>query len=206
MAGARTAAWPLIAHLGARVSAGPNQPGGLWSGTLPGGLFRSDDHGAELGAGPRAVGPSGAPNWFGGGADAPRHPLHLRRSARLEDGAASAVSSGGVWHTTDDGGDVGAARRRACSPSTCRPSRCTTRHPGRAPGPVPVPARPPVDSAPQRHLPLDRRGADWQRHRRRPGRRCSGSPWPSIRTTRTPRGSCRRSRTRSGSRSTASWW
>jgi hypothetical protein len=80
-----------------------SQPGRLWAGTLPGGLFRSDDGGRswELVTGlwdrpERAM-------WFGGGYDTPGiHSICLDPRA---DGRTVrvAVSSGGVWRTDDDG-------------------------------------------------------------------------------------------------------
>jgi hypothetical protein len=81
---------------------GKDQPGRLWAGTLPGGLFRSEDDGQswELVRGlwdlpERAAG-------FGGGADLPGiHSICVdpgnSRVLRL------AVSCGGVWISADDG-------------------------------------------------------------------------------------------------------
>lgn len=81
---------------------GTDEPGRLWAGTIPGGLFRSDDRGASwtlveaLWNRPERLG------WFGGGYDAPgihsicvdpRDPAVLR----------IAISSGGVWETRDAG-------------------------------------------------------------------------------------------------------
>ena len=81
---------------------GASQPGRLWAGTLPGGLFRSDDRGASwtlvrgLWDDPRRR------EWFGGGYDVPglhsicvdpRDPRTLRIG----------ISSGGVWRSDDDG-------------------------------------------------------------------------------------------------------
>jgi hypothetical protein len=81
---------------------GADRPGRLWAGTIPGGLFRSEDRGAtwqlieSLWNEPRRK------NWLGGGADAAGiHSVCVdpRDSRRL----AVAVSSGGVWHSDDDG-------------------------------------------------------------------------------------------------------
>ena len=80
-----------------------SEPGVLWCGTLPGGLFRSTDRGASwhlvesLWRHPRR------PGWFGGGAELPG--LHSvcvdpRDARRVTVG----VSCGGVWQTTDGGG------------------------------------------------------------------------------------------------------
>jgi photosystem II stability/assembly factor-like uncharacterized protein len=83
-------------------SGGPGQPGRLWAGTLPGGLFRSDDGGKswELVRGlwdrPERA------HWFGGGADLPG--IHsVRRDPRDPKTLRLAVSCGGVWITEDDG-------------------------------------------------------------------------------------------------------
>lgn len=81
---------------------GADQPGLLWAGTLPGGLFRSDDHGdswtlvRSLWDRPERL------EWFGGGADSPGiHSICVdpRDSRRV----ALAVSCGGVWQTVDGG-------------------------------------------------------------------------------------------------------
>jgi hypothetical protein len=81
---------------------GPDEPGVLWAGTIPGGLFRSADNGASwtLNA-PLWHEPSRA-NWFGGGYDHPGiHSIcvHPRRSRELIVG----VSCGGVWASPDGG-------------------------------------------------------------------------------------------------------
>ena len=88
-------AWSLEA-------ADPARPGTLWCGTIPGGLFRSDDAGAswELVRGlwdhPKRL------EWVGGGADYPGiHSVCVDpRDARR---VAVGVSTGGVWLTTDGG-------------------------------------------------------------------------------------------------------
>ena len=81
---------------------GADQPGLIWCGTLPGGLFRSEDGGdswalvRELWDDPRRE------QWFGGGADQPGiHSICVdpRDSRHVKIG----VSCGGVW-TTRDGG------------------------------------------------------------------------------------------------------
>jgi hypothetical protein len=83
-------------------SGGADQPGRLWAGTLPGGLFRSDDGGKgwELVRGLWDT-PERA-KWFGGGADHPG--IHsLCRDPRSSKVVRLAVSCGGVWITEDDG-------------------------------------------------------------------------------------------------------
>ena len=81
---------------------GPEQPGRLWCGTLPGGLFRSDDHGETwemdrvLWDDPRREA------WFGGGADVPGiHSICV--NPRDADHLTLAISCGGVWITRDGG-------------------------------------------------------------------------------------------------------
>lgn len=80
----------------------PAQPGRLWAGTLPGGLFRSDDGGRswELNRGlwdrPERT------EWFGGGYDTPGiHSICV--DPRSADTIRVAISTGGVWTTTDGG-------------------------------------------------------------------------------------------------------
>ncbi len=81
---------------------GADQAGRLWAGTLPGGLFRSDDGGQtwELNRGlwdrPERK------QWFGGGYDTPGiHSICV--DPRDSKTIRVAVSSGGVWRSTDDG-------------------------------------------------------------------------------------------------------
>ncbi len=84
------------------VPGGPDQPGLLWCGTLPGGLFISQDHGdswtmvRSLWDDPRRI------EWFGGGYDvAGIHSLCV--DPRDSNTVTMAVSCGGVWRTTDCG-------------------------------------------------------------------------------------------------------
>src|SRR5262245_13388593 len=79
-----------------------SQQGRLWAGTLPGGLFRSDDDGRtwELVRGlwdrPERT------QWFGGGYDVPgMHSVCV--DPRNADVLRVAVSSGGVWRSEDGG-------------------------------------------------------------------------------------------------------
>lgn len=80
----------------------PDQPGRLWCGTIPGGLFRSDDHGdswqlvESLWYDPRRS------KWFGGGADFPGiHSIIIHPSKPEK--VTIAVSCGGVWNSEDSG-------------------------------------------------------------------------------------------------------
>ena len=81
---------------------GADEPGVLWCGTMPGGLFRSRDRGSswEL---IRSLWDNPARNkWMGGGADIPGiHSICV--DPRSSKTVRIAVSCGGVW-TTHDGG------------------------------------------------------------------------------------------------------
>ena len=80
------------------------QAGRLWAGTVPGGLFRSDDGGRSWDLVRGLWDVPGRAAWFGGGADAPG--IHsVCTDPRNPDQIRVAVSSGGVWRT-DDGGQT----------------------------------------------------------------------------------------------------
>jgi hypothetical protein len=81
---------------------GPNEAGVLWCGTLPGGLFRSDDHGANWQLVESLWFHPGRKEWMGGGADLPGiHSICVDpRDARH---VSVGVSCGGVWVTSDGG-------------------------------------------------------------------------------------------------------
>ena len=98
----RPLAWST-ARIWALAPGGPGEPGVLWCGTLPGGLFRSPDHGTtwhmirSLWDHPKRR------QWMGGGADLPGiHSILVdsRNSKRV----FIAVSTGGIW-LTEDGGE-----------------------------------------------------------------------------------------------------
>jgi hypothetical protein len=81
---------------------GVDEPGRLWAGTIPGGLFRSDDSGASWQLIESLWNLPNRAKWFGGGYDQPgihsicvdpRDPRVLR----------IAVSCGGVWQSDDAG-------------------------------------------------------------------------------------------------------
>ena len=81
---------------------GAEQPGRLWFGSIPGGLFVSDDRGESWALNRPLWDHEGRGSWFGGGADEPGihtvlvDPRNARRTLL-------AVSCGGVWSTEDDG-------------------------------------------------------------------------------------------------------
>ena len=81
---------------------GVDQPGVIWCGTLPGGLFRSDDNGDSWSLNRPLWDHPKREEWFGGGADHPGiHSICV--DPRNSDHVQVAVSCGGVWNTTDGG-------------------------------------------------------------------------------------------------------
>ena len=81
---------------------GPAEPGVVWCGTLPGGLFRSSDHGDSWELNRPLWDDPKREEWFGGGADHPGiHSICVdpRDAAHVTVG----VSCGGVWSTRDAG-------------------------------------------------------------------------------------------------------
>jgi hypothetical protein len=107
--GAKVIPWKLE-RIWVLEAGGPEEPGRLWCGTLPGGLFRSDDRGSSwslvesLWRHPRRK------EWFGGGADLPGiHSICV--DPRDPQRIAVGVSCGGVW-ATSDGGETWACHGR----------------------------------------------------------------------------------------------
>ncbi len=93
--------WSLV-RIWALQSGGPDEPGVLWCGTLPGGLFRSRDHGQSWEIVRSLWDDPLRTKWMGGGADLPGiHSICVdpRNSRRV----AIAVSTGGIWMTEDSG-------------------------------------------------------------------------------------------------------
>ena len=79
-----------------------NQSGRLWAGTIPGGLFRSDDHGDSWQLIESIWNEPRRKQWFGGGKDdAGIHSVCV--DPRDDQHVSFAVSCGGVWTTHDDG-------------------------------------------------------------------------------------------------------
>ena len=84
------------------AAGGADKPGQIWAGTLPGGLFRSNDRGEtwmlveELWNKPERA------KWFGGGYDHPG--IHsILVDPRNSDRMTVGVSCGGVWMSEDGG-------------------------------------------------------------------------------------------------------
>src|SRR4051812_33476014 len=81
---------------------GADEPGVLWAGTIPGGLFRSADRGATWQLVEGLWNREERAKWFGGGKDEPGiHSVCVdpRDSRRVLVG----ISCGGVWATADGG-------------------------------------------------------------------------------------------------------
>lgn len=84
------------------AAGGADQPGRLWAGTLPGGLFKSDDRGASWQLNRGLWDRPERSKWMGGGYDTPgMHSICVdpRDSRTLR----VALSCGGVWITHDEG-------------------------------------------------------------------------------------------------------
>jgi hypothetical protein len=93
--------WKLV-KLWALEAGHANEPGVLWAGTIPGGLFRSGDGGASWELVRSLWDHPGRKLWFGGGADLPG--LHsICVDPRDGKRVAVGVSCGGVWLTEDGG-------------------------------------------------------------------------------------------------------
>jgi hypothetical protein len=99
--GAPGAPWKLV-QIWTLEAGGRDEPGALWAGTIPGGLFRSNDRGDTWSlVRPLWDHPTRA-EWMGGGYDAAGiHSIHVdpRDSRRV----TVAVSTAGVWQTRDRG-------------------------------------------------------------------------------------------------------
>ena len=88
--------------LWALEAGGPDQPGTLWAGTVPGGLFRSDDSGQSWALVRALWDRPERKRWFGGGMD--RAGIHsVCVDPRDSRHVTIAVSCGGVWQTRDGG-------------------------------------------------------------------------------------------------------
>jgi hypothetical protein len=93
--------WSTV-RIWALAAGGADEPGVLWCGTLPGGLFRSADDGQSWQFVRSLWDHPLRKMWTGGGADLPGiHSICVDpRNARH---VSIAVSTGGIWHTEDAG-------------------------------------------------------------------------------------------------------
>ena len=81
---------------------GSDQPGVIWAGTIPGGLFRSSDGGESWSLVEDLWNKPERKQWFGGGYDQPGiHSINI--DPRDSRNMAVSISCGGVW-LSDDGG------------------------------------------------------------------------------------------------------
>jgi hypothetical protein len=81
---------------------GPDEPGVIWCGTLPGGLFRTTDHGKSWEICHSLWDHPKRKQWMGGGADLPGiHSICVDPDDPKR--VWIAVSTGGIWFTDDSG-------------------------------------------------------------------------------------------------------
>jgi hypothetical protein len=99
--------WSMVL-IWALETGGPDEPGVIWCGTIPGGLFKSEDHGDTWVLNRPLWDEPKRQLWFGGGRELPGiHSICVDpRSSRT---IRLGVSCGGVWQT-DDGGKSWACR------------------------------------------------------------------------------------------------
>ena len=91
-----------LSEIWALEAGGLDQPGVLWCGTIPGGLFQSSDHGDSWQLNLPLWNQPSRQQWFGGGKDDPGvHSIAVdpRNSQHL----TISISCGGVWQTHDGG-------------------------------------------------------------------------------------------------------
>lgn len=94
--------WPRSLRLVWSLELDPRAPGALWCGTIPGGLFHSDDRGASWTFQRPLWDQPARKKWFGGGYDTPGiHSIVVDpRDASV---VTLGISCGGVWRTGDGG-------------------------------------------------------------------------------------------------------
>jgi hypothetical protein len=93
---------PSVSLIWELVAGGADEPGVLWAGTIPGGLFRSTDRGASWQLNDALWDLPERKRWSGGGYNEPGlHSICVdpRDARRL----AVGISTGGVWTTRDAG-------------------------------------------------------------------------------------------------------
>ncbi len=94
--------WPRTLRLVWSLEIDPRTKGGLWCGTIPGGLFHSADGGSSWQFNSGLWNQPARKKWFGGGFDTPG--IHsILVDPRDAATVTIAISCGGVWRTTDGG-------------------------------------------------------------------------------------------------------
>jgi photosystem II stability/assembly factor-like uncharacterized protein len=91
-----------LALIWSLAAGGPAEPGVLWAGTIPGGLFRSADHGDSWQLVTGLWNRPERAEWFGGGYDHPGIHSILVDPRDCAD-IILGISCGGVWRTRDGG-------------------------------------------------------------------------------------------------------
>ncbi len=93
--------WSTV-RIWALTAGGPREDGVIWCGTLPGGLFKSADRGTNWQMVRSLWDHPKRKEWMGGGADLPG--IHsILVDPRNAKHITVAVSTGGLWHTSDSG-------------------------------------------------------------------------------------------------------
>ena len=91
---------PSLKFIWTLAGGGAKQPQRLWAGTLPGGLFFSDDRGQSWELVESLWNQPSRGEWFGGGYDDPGiHSINVDDRGRITIG----ISCGGIWISEDDG-------------------------------------------------------------------------------------------------------
>lgn len=94
--------WPRSLRLVWSLELDPRTPGGLWCGTIPGGLFHSADAGSSWQFADALWNVKARKKWSGGGYDTPG--IHsILVDPRDANVVTVAISCGGVWRTRDGG-------------------------------------------------------------------------------------------------------
>lgn len=93
---------PAVKLIWCVEAGGDDRRGALWAGTIPGGLFRSDDRGESWRLDEKLWNAPEREQWFGGGYDHPGiHSIVV--DPRNSDRVLVGVSCGGVWITENEG-------------------------------------------------------------------------------------------------------
>jgi photosystem II stability/assembly factor-like uncharacterized protein len=93
---------PAVDMIWTLETGGPSEPGVLWAGALPAGLFRSDDRGQTWSLIESLWNVPERAEWFGGGYDHPG--IHsIQVDPRDPKALTVGISCGGVWTSTDAG-------------------------------------------------------------------------------------------------------
>lgn len=119
--GADDSTAPAVDQILALETGGADQAGVLWVGTIPGGLFHSDDAGDSWHLVEGLWNRPERAEWFGGGYDAPGiHSICV--DPRDRDHVTVAISCGGVW-ATFDGGETWECRAQGMRAAYMPPAR-----------------------------------------------------------------------------------